>query len=372
MVFGAVPQHQEDLDRILAWIGADGHIVDTRVDKERQISARRPFQYHAQLEPLVYTHFPITDRSVPTKRVRCRFDALLDRLQAYPRVYVHCRGGHGRSSTLVASALVRSGLHTGTQALSVVWAAHQARETMSTHLRTIGAPQNEKQKRYVRDMEQYGPCQLFTEEKKGPVHFYEANERDVGFLSNLWGIRGTYKWQALGGPTLVIHNQSWPTVEHYFQAQKFDLVSALPGESPETFGQKKAWGARLMQTIRIASTGAGVFRPGTIANRATGTGTPTLDSIVRDFEGRVRVRQDWGDRRNEVMMTALAAKFRNPLPRSLLLATGDYTNTPNATCTGGTGWRTRTVQTCSDRQHGARETVTTILLLDSVIARAPP
>ena len=336
IVFGAVPHHQEDLDRILAWIGVDGHIVDTRVDQERQISACTPFQYHAQLEhTLLYTHFPITDRSVPTKRVRCRFDALLDRLQTYPRVYVHCRGGQ------YTCALVRSGLNT--QALYAVWSAHQARETMSAHLRKIGAPQNKKQKQYVRDMEKEGPCQLFAEE---PIHFYKANEKDVGFLSNLWGIKGTYKCKTLGGSTLVIHNQSWPTVEHYFQAQKFDLVSALPGESPETFDQKKAWGARLMQIIRTASTGAGVFRLGNIGhpNRAKSfkngypaahrlyvepgiseaeRKAPTLNSIVQDFEGRVRVRQDWSDRRNEVMMTALAAKFRNPLLRALLLATGD-------------------------------------------------
>jgi len=61
---------------------------------------------------LEFFSFPIKDRSVPASF--SEFDALLnsltDRLRNGKAVGVHCRAGIGRSSLIVASALIRDGL----------------------------------------------------------------------------------------------------------------------------------------------------------------------------------------------------------------------------------------------------------------------
>ena len=61
---------------------------------------------------LEFLSFPIEDRSVPASF--SEFDGLLnsltDRLRKGKAVGVHCRAGVGRSSMIVASALIRDGL----------------------------------------------------------------------------------------------------------------------------------------------------------------------------------------------------------------------------------------------------------------------
>jgi protein-tyrosine phosphatase len=61
---------------------------------------------------LTFLSFPIENRSVPASL--SEFDALLDSVTEYLRkgkaVVVHCWGGVGRSSVIVACALIRNGL----------------------------------------------------------------------------------------------------------------------------------------------------------------------------------------------------------------------------------------------------------------------
>ena len=61
---------------------------------------------------LEFLSFPIEDRSVPASF--SEFDGLLNSVTDYLRngkaVGVHCRAGIGRSSMIVASALIRDGL----------------------------------------------------------------------------------------------------------------------------------------------------------------------------------------------------------------------------------------------------------------------
>ena len=65
-----------------------------------------------QRSGLVFLSFPIEDRSVPPSLNQ--FDGLLNSVTDYLRkgkaVGVHCRGGIGRSSMIVASVLIRNGL----------------------------------------------------------------------------------------------------------------------------------------------------------------------------------------------------------------------------------------------------------------------
>jgi ribA/ribD-fused uncharacterized protein len=76
----------------------------------------------------------------------------------------------------------------------------------------------------------------------------------------------------------------WPTVEHYFQAQKFI--------EPE-----------VRERIRTAATPKGA--------RALGQS--------RDY----KLREDWDAVREQVMLEALRLKFKNAEAKNLLLSTGE-------------------------------------------------
>ena len=78
----------------------------------------------------------------------------------------------------------------------------------------------------------------------------------------------------------------WPTVEHFFQAQKFEA-------------------AKIRERIRLAQT----------PKEARSLGQS------RSFP----VRHDWDEVRESVMLRALRLKFRVPAARALLLSTEDRT-----------------------------------------------
>ena len=52
---------------------------------------------------------------------------------------------------------------------------------------------------------------------------------------------------------------------------------------------------------------------------------PTINSIIEQYEGLVRIRHDWSTYRNVVMMRALRAKFDHPVLKLQLLSTGNRT-----------------------------------------------
>lgn len=67
------------------------------------------------------------------------------------KVYIHCKGGHGRSPTICA---IICGVFLALDSevvLKMVHAAHQKRRVMDPKWRRLGAPQRAKQKRLVVD-----------------------------------------------------------------------------------------------------------------------------------------------------------------------------------------------------------------------------
>lgn len=104
------------------------------------------------------------------------------------------------------------------------------------------------------------------------IIFYGANE-EYGFLSNFYAA------------PIEVDGSTWPTTEHYYQAQKFSDPSR-------------------QAAIREAAT------PGVAKKLAWLDGT-----------GR---RSDWDSVRDDVMLVALRAKFtQHPELQARLLATGD-------------------------------------------------
>ena len=105
----------------------------------------------------------------------------------------------------------------------------------------------------------------------GPIYFYT---RTMPY----WGLSNFSR------PGFEADGLYWPTVEHYFQAQKF--------QDPAT-----------RERIRKAAT----------------------PKIARELgqSRSVPLRAGWDDLRDQVMLTALRLKFRHPAARELLLSTGE-------------------------------------------------
>lgn len=118
-------------------------------------------------------------------------------------------------------------------------------------------------------------------------------------------------------PCMVyLDGKTWPTAEHYFQAQKFSQPN-----NPRC--------AEYMEFIRAADTPNKAFR---LARQKKGGGYeskwcvnrdgPTLNETIELYRD-VAIRADWDAIKLDVMRRALKAKFtQNSVLRELLLSTG--------------------------------------------------
>lgn len=96
-------------------------------------------------------HYYINDCQTPTdpKSFRHLVYCLVDQLRAGRRIYIHCRGGHGRSGLVVACILKIYHQWDSEVALLQTNEYHNARVKMSLKWRQIGAPSTRSQKEYV-------------------------------------------------------------------------------------------------------------------------------------------------------------------------------------------------------------------------------
>ena len=112
-----------------------------------------------------YWHYPIDDHRTPPdlKKFETFIDQILEILSHDPKrkIYVHCKGGHGRSGVFVASTLKRiykinhpeATNDEATQyALNLTYNLHQQRKIMKSQWRRVGAPQTQAQRDFVKNI----------------------------------------------------------------------------------------------------------------------------------------------------------------------------------------------------------------------------
>lgn len=107
-----------------------------------------------------YIRYPIPDRNIPEDwQTFTQFILKLSRTirhlkyndtdKKHELLYLHCKGGHGRSGVVVACLLCFMGKYDPMKALELTSHYHSKRKMMRDIWRTMGAPQNNIQKNFV-------------------------------------------------------------------------------------------------------------------------------------------------------------------------------------------------------------------------------
>ena len=197
------------------------YFVDLTHDNEQNIDLYTP--KHPKIK------YPIKDQKIPTNQLEfCKFIiSLCNILKKGDKMYIHCKGGHGRSGVVVACLL---GLYRGIDAdvaLRTTYICHQNRKVMRDRWRLIGSPQTYSQKEFVR--------QSFY-----PIYYNTYGNVEFKYLSNFSKHPVT-----MGGFGHDNRSFTFPTAEAAYQAYKnpTDLeyvekqVSAQNPKTSKTLGK---------------------------------------------------------------------------------------------------------------------------------------
>lgn len=143
-LFGSYPMCQEDVD-ILETNGVR-YFVDLTCPTESKII---PYKTNH-----TYIHYPISDHKTPSQwtsfaKLILKIVQIIKELKEGEKIYIHCKGGHGRSGTVVACVLCYIFRLKPENALELTNEYHNERQTMRQKWRDIGSPQTLYQKNFV-------------------------------------------------------------------------------------------------------------------------------------------------------------------------------------------------------------------------------
>lgn len=101
-----------------------------------------------------YIHYPISDHRVPSEwmsfaKLIIRLSGIIRSLQCGEKMYIHCKGGHGRSGVVVACILCYLYKITPSEAITKTTKYHNRRKGMREKWLKIGSPQTRSQKHFV-------------------------------------------------------------------------------------------------------------------------------------------------------------------------------------------------------------------------------
>jgi len=122
------------------------YMVDLTTPEEKKILT----PYHKKLQTMVYLNFPIEDNQVPMDEEAFR-DFLVWTASILDKecLYIHCKGGHGRSGMVAASLLCYLYHWEPSHAIAHVTRAHQTRETLSPRWKHRLCPANKNQRVFI-------------------------------------------------------------------------------------------------------------------------------------------------------------------------------------------------------------------------------
>lgn len=126
------------------------YIIDLTTPHEK----RRLDVYQAKDYQMIYANFPIEDNFVPQDMNAFHefivwLSFTLDSLRFNEKMYIHCKGGHGRSGMVVACLLCFHYRHTSSEAIAETTEAHRLRPELAMKWKTHMCPSNSIQRLFV-------------------------------------------------------------------------------------------------------------------------------------------------------------------------------------------------------------------------------
>ena len=124
-----------------------------------------------------YIHYPISDRRVPTcwksfSKFIIKIGNIIKNLKIGEKIYIHCKGGHGRSGIVVASLLCYIYRITPSEAIAKTTKYHSRRKEMREKWRKIGSPQTRGQKHFVTKF--FEPLYVYENYSNYSNYFYSG------------------------------------------------------------------------------------------------------------------------------------------------------------------------------------------------------
>ena len=101
-----------------------------------------------------YLSYEIKDRYIPENLYNFvkfihKISEIIKQLNEGEKIYIHCKGGHGRCGIVVSCLLCYIYRYTSTRSLELTNEYHNNRQVMNERWRKVGSPQTEKQKDFV-------------------------------------------------------------------------------------------------------------------------------------------------------------------------------------------------------------------------------
>lgn len=130
------------------------YFIDLTTLRERN---RLKFDYSLEIpkyKNLVYINYSIIDNNVPlSENVFSEILNLFQNiLKTKKKIYIHCKGGHGRSSLLVAALLCHLHFYTPYKALHFTKNYHEKRNNLKDKYKGKPCPQLYHQRKFVIDL----------------------------------------------------------------------------------------------------------------------------------------------------------------------------------------------------------------------------
>jgi len=239
-----------------------------------------------EIKNLNYIKYSIADTKIPTniQTFNNFISNLLTKLKQNKKLYVHCRGGAGRSG-LVCVILLKLYLKIELkEAYNKVKTAFYQRKNLSAKMLKLGAPQTKLQYRFVND--------YFSDK----IKFYSKNEPYFEF-SNFYPIK------------LTIDDKEYASSEHYYQASKYMHVNKTKYND-------------LVELIRTQSTAGKAYYLAKMTKRTQYKWQIQLNQLIEKYSD-CKIDPDWENKKMKVMKKVLLIKFSNSKLKELLLSTNN-------------------------------------------------
>jgi len=131
------------------------YIIDLTTPHEK----RRLDVYHAKEYQMMYANFPIEDNFVPRDMNAFHefimwLSFTVGSMKPNEKMYIHCKGGHGRSGLIVACLLCIHYNYTSSDAIAETTEAHRLRPELAMKWKTRMCPSNSIQRLFVHRISQ--------------------------------------------------------------------------------------------------------------------------------------------------------------------------------------------------------------------------